>query len=314
MNIFLKKSLLFLIIGISIAWLLQYIIDIGLKKSDYSPDYKEWYELMNSKINADILIQGSSRAKEHISPKELEKQFKLTAYNLGMNGTAFPEQHYRFLEYLKHNRKPRYIIQAVDANFLIHSRNSDFAQFIPYLNQDFIDKFKGHSVFTEMDLYVPLYKYTHRAGAAVAGVLNVFDKNVKDNGTYKGYQSFDRHFDRKAFRKSLNKHATDLKLVVNDTVYREFIGFVNYCKKENIRLILVYTPILADYQNSFENSDATSSLFTDISKKYGLKYLDYSKDTLCRDTSLFSDSFHLNMKGARIFNQQLMSDLKSEIK
>lgn len=56
------------------------------------------------------------------------------------------------------------------------------------------------------------------------------------------------------------------------------------------------------------------NFYKKLSKNYTLKFLDYSKDTLCNDTAMFYDYNHLNTKGVLVFNHQLVNDLKDYIK
>ena len=106
-----KGTLLFLLVLMS-AYALAYMVDAGLRKSRNSY-YASWNDLYNSKINADLLIMGSSRAEFHISPKILDSALSLNTYNLGLSAWHFDMQYARFRMYLQHNLKPRYIIQKI---------------------------------------------------------------------------------------------------------------------------------------------------------------------------------------------------------
>lgn len=265
---------------------------------------------MNSKINADILIQGSSRARIHISPLAIEKEFNRTAYNLGMSGTAFGLQNYRFKQYIRHNKKPKYIIQVVDFGTFTNSDNVEFAQFIPYLNKPLIEKFKGHFGYTLMDLYIPLYKYRTSYGATVAGLRNVFRSYVADDETYKGFRTYDAPYSSKAIRDIIKKHPSGVKTQLIDSVYREFVDFVAYCKKENITLILVWAPSLKQYQAQIKDGYSIPGIYSSLAQKYGFKYLNYSNNPICRDTTMFFDYYHMNKRGVTAFDKDLVRDLK----
>ena len=52
------------------------MVDAGLRKSR-NAYFANWNDLYNSKINADLLIMGSSRAEFHISPKILDSLLTL---------------------------------------------------------------------------------------------------------------------------------------------------------------------------------------------------------------------------------------------
>jgi hypothetical protein len=314
MQYFLKKSALFLTIGILCAWLLQCLIDEGLQKSGYSADYKVWYEIMHSRVNTDILIQGSSTARIQISPKSLENQFHLSAYNIGINGATFPFEYYKFSMFIKHDNKPKYLIQVVDANTLTNAIDVDFVQFIPYLNAGLVNRFRNHFIFTDYDVYIPLYKYSHRVGAVSAALDHLFDRDVQNTGDYNGFKAYDEHYHKKKMDSLLEKPHSGFYAPYNDTVYRQFIGFINYCKKSDIKLIIVYPPAQAFYTNHLLNKDSVSGWYDKIAKKYDIPFFDYSNLPISKDTSMYLDYFHLNAKGVKRLNELFVNDLKSVIK
>ena len=312
--IFLKKTIIFLVIALTAAYFLQCVINYGLRKSGYSGDYKEWYEITNAKINADILIQGSSIARIQISPLTLERRFKLSSYNLGISGATFPFEDYKLGQYLTFNRKPKYIIQIVDANTMTHAINVDFVQFIPYLNAKLIDDFKGHILFKKEDLYIPLFRYSHRIGAVTAAMDHLFDKNVQENGNYKGFQTYDKSYDDRSLKKILKSSPKGFVAPYNDTIYREFIDFVKFCKKEDITLIIVYPPAEADFQKRLINMNQVAGWYEKIAATYHLKFLNYSNLPMSYDKSMYFDFFHMNAKGVKYFNGLLIEDLNGIIK
>lgn len=315
MKLFIKKSAAFIFTTYLIACLFQFTIDRGLKKSNYSASYKEWYNLYHSNINADILIQGSSRARLHVSPLAFEKAFKHSTYNMGIDASYFPIENYMFYEYIRYNQKPRYIIQSIDVGIFTNPNEQfDFKQFIPYLNKNFFDAFKNHNVFTLNDLYIPLYKYTHSEGLAKIGFENLLNKMPPDNGRYNGFNSLNLHYDNRLLVKRLEEYPNGYKAKINDTVYNEFISFIKFCKKENIKLILIYTPVLSTFQNTLINKDSIINEYGKTAMRFKLPFLNYSNDKMCHDTSMFFDFYHLNSKGVKIFNEKLINDLHPYIK
>ena len=117
MKSFLKKSAIHFAILAILLFLLQWICDTGLRKSEYE-NYREWNDAMLGKINAELLIQGSSRAWVHFSPKHLDSAFQINSYNLGIDGYDFLMQDSRLKIYLANNKRPEYIIQVMDITTL----------------------------------------------------------------------------------------------------------------------------------------------------------------------------------------------------
>lgn len=83
--------------------------------------------------------------------------------------------------------------------------------------------------------------------------------------------------------------------------------------KQNIKLILVYSPEYIDGQKYVQNRVDIIKIFEDFSKKYNLTYLDYSNDPMCNDKDYFYNASHLNEKGSILFSKKIGNDLKSVI-
>jgi hypothetical protein len=315
MRRFVKMSFYFIATGLLLAYALQWIIDAGLKKSGYAKAYKEWYDIENGKVKSDILILGSSRAKRQISPKDFEEAFAMPAYNLGIDGGAFNVQSFLFEEYLEHNPKPKYIIQIIDIDVFSNPQvKFDYQQFVPYLNNNFIEKVGTNSVFNYADFYLPLYKYIHLKGAVPAGLKSFFNSGPPSNKKYKGFASVNKSYSGDYLATTIKESPGGIKGHVTADQYSQFIAFIKFCQKENIKLILVYGPVLNQYQNRVINKQAIINTYKQTVKQYRLPYFDYSNDQICADTSMFYDFNHLNSKGVAIYNKKLISDLKTIIK
>ncbi len=315
MKKFFINLFIFLGIYIAIALPLQWMIDAGLKKSDFSKEYKEWYDITKSKINADILIQGSSKARLQLSPRQLEHGFGLSAYNLGMDGQHMPMQKYRFDVYLKHNKKPKYVIQIISLSELQNPLiNFNYDQFIPYLTSDYIKKFGDHGFLNYLDFYIPLYKYCHETGMIEAGLKGYFKRHDTRKYKYKGFRPSDSHWKDSEFKDYKKQHPHGMDFNVDPVAYSDLVDLIKTCKKEQIDLIFVCPPTPVVFQNMVANRNDIMKAYKDLSDKYKLKYLDYSKDTICTDTAMFYNYNHLNTRGVAIFNNQLINDLKGEIK
>jgi hypothetical protein len=310
---FLKKgTLLFLLIVLS-AYALAFIVDAGLRKSRNSY-YASWNDLYNSKINADLLVMGSSRAEFHISPKILDSVLSLNTYNLGLSAWHFDMQYARFRIYLQHNRKPRYIILNVDVyGFSKRQDVVDYEQFLPYIQDTILQKtIVGHK--GEFDVFqqnIPLLKYKNDPNLAFEGFFNflgntaLYDTTTKFKG-YKGNDyAWNQDFER--FKKRFPKGA---KYRFDAVIKKQFEEFLSFCQKENIKVFLVYAPEYYEVQNYYKNKEDLMKLCRESTLKYDCQFLDYSKDSLCYDQQYFYNSQHLNKRGGEIFSLQLSNRIK----
>ena len=159
----------------------EYIITNGLKKTNYD-FYKEWNEITQGKVNADVIINGSSRAWVHVSPRILDSVLNANVYNLGYNDLGMHSQYYKYKEYLAHNAPPKMIIQTLDV-FTLKSRNYlfDAAQYLPFFTHQNIRKCASQSIsFSSTDFYLPLiryFKYRKMAKLGFKEFFNLSDRN-----------------------------------------------------------------------------------------------------------------------------------------
>lgn len=310
---FLKKILfLFLLLSISL-YTLAYVVDIGLRKSR-NAYFASWNDLYNSKINADLLIMGSSRAEFHISPKILDSLLILNSYNLGLSAWHFDMQYARFKMYLQHNKKPKYIIHNVDVyGFAKRADVADYPQFLPYIQdtilQNVTKKHKG-----EFDIYqqnIPLLKYKNQQKLALEGIFNFagFSNLYDTTSKYKGYRGNDFAWNKdfESFKKRFPKGA---KYKFDKEVLRQFNEYLAFCQQENIKVILVYAPEYFEVQPYYKNKAELIKLCQESTKKYDCQFLDYSKNSLCYNRDYFYNSQHLNKQGAELFSLDLGRKIK----
>ena len=303
-----KKIVLFFIGLLTCSLLLQTAMDSGIEKSALC---KEWDDIFKSKINADLLIQGNSRACFHISPEVLDSSLHLNSYNLGMDGYNFLMQYYRFNLYQIYNKKPKYIIQTVDATVL-DRRKTLYAmeQFLPYLNVPIIKEATSYyDCFEPIDFIVPSAKYRHSRIApflAIKGFLQLSTYH------YKGFETRDWKWDN-TFDKYKNKNLAGVHANIDTLTKNLFNDYLIMCKNNGIKVVLVWTPEYIEAQRLFTNREEVISIFKEYSKKYGFDFIDYSNSYISYDKKYFYNSQHLNSRGVDEFNKLLVLDIKSKL-
>jgi hypothetical protein len=308
-----KIFFLFMLLTISL-YAFAYMVDTGLRKSR-NAYFASWNDLYNSKISADLLIMGSSRAEFHISPKILDSLLVLNSYNLGLSAWHFDMQYARFRMYLQHNRKPKYIIHNVDVyGFSKRADVADYPQFLPYI-QDTILQNVTHHHKGEFDIYqqnIPLFKYKNQQKLAFEGFFcfmgfsNLYDTTSK----YKGYRGNDYAWNKdfESFKKRFPKGA---KYRFDKEVKRQFEEYLAFCQREKIKVILVYAPEYYEVQPYYKNKSELINLCQESVKKYKCHFLDYSNNPLCYNRTNFYNSQHLNRKGAELFSLDLGKKVKT---
>jgi hypothetical protein len=309
-KLLITKIIVFLILLYLPLFFLQKAVDNGLRKYR-AGEYGVWNDIYNSKINSKVLVVGSSRALVNISTSILDSMLKKSVYNIGVDGGHFSQTLQRFKIYLMHNKKPEAIICSLGMSDLEKTAGLfNMEQYLPYLGDSLIAKSnKGYAnSFISADYYVPSMKYRVDLGSILTGLKLYFDRevNIKDPRV-RGYEArnlkWDTSFD------DLKKSGKSFDIRINQDAANDLEEFVNVCRLNKIKLIFVYTPEYIEIQPYFKNRDFVMDFYRSFSRKNEIPFIDYSKDSLSFNKSLFYNSEHLNLVGSKLFSQKLAADL-----
>ena len=313
MKKFLSALALFIAPLVIISYPLDYLISKKLAESKTfaHDEYLVWNDIYNGKVNADIVVYGSSRAKFHISPKILEDSLHRTAYNLGVEGQNFQVQYLRHKELLTYNIKPKYIILSVD-EFSLQKKQRLFnpQQFLPYLfwNSNVYKLTSSYTEFSFWDYYLPLVRYTGENTSLSAALGSMIVKDHSATTSNKGYKVIDMNWtDDLAKAKSKMEY---FEIITGPVVENLFNNFLAECRQQDIKVILVYTPEYIEGQAFVKNRSQLVSLYSQYAKKYNLPFLDYSSDSISMNKKYFYNALHLNKTGAEAFTRMLIRDLR----
>lgn len=309
MKKFIIKTLVFLLIIISLFTIICYITNNGLQKSEFG-NLKEWKEIFAGEINSQILIQGSSRARVQYNTYIIDSLLNTDSYNMGMDGSPFDIQYFRFKTYLETNPPPNIIIQNVDLD-LLNKNQVVFQkyQFLPFLNNvKFKELLYKNGVISNSDNLLPFLRYYGQPKAIQIGFLEYTGiKHFKSKGI-KGFIGVDKKWDGSNYEKKKKTGINHWKTYPD--MEQLFLCFLEECKRKNIKVVLVYAPIYYELQKNTVNFTESESYYKDIAKKKGLLFLNYCNDTISFNKKYFYNVTHLNIKGAEIFTKKLSEDLK----
>ena len=96
---------------------LNALINAGLRRIKTS-QFGVSNKIVQGKINAEIVISGSSRALSHYDPRIIERITGYSTFNIGLNGSQTDMQLARLKAYLNHNQQPKLLIQNLDLYYL----------------------------------------------------------------------------------------------------------------------------------------------------------------------------------------------------
>lgn len=311
MKKFLAKFAILLAITVIAIYVLQFAVTKGLQHSGFE-NLPEWKSTVSGSINANVLIMGSSRAWVQYNNQIIDDSLSLNSYNLGMNGADFRLQYIRLKTYLAHNKKPQLILQNIDTD-LLDSNNKIFQpyQVIAFLNDDSLKTIVQQAeIISRLDLCIPFFRYMGQAQAILVGLQEFMGLKHYANKRVKGFKAVNMEWDGENFdKRKANGH---FNARIDNSSNNEFDAYLQYCKTNAIKVVLVYAPVYTEYTSLITNIDSVRSIFNEKAGKYNLHYFDYSKNNICRQKKYFYNATHLNSSGADLFTKLLVNDIKEQ--
>ena len=247
--------------------------------------------------SAKVLIMGSSRSRHHYSPQIIEDSLGLATYNCGLDGNGIIYQ-YGLLKLILKRSAPRIIVYDITANFDI--RENDNKKYLNNLRKHF-DEPSIKSMFNDIDNenYLKMYSNLYRFNWTFLTYFRDFvSKNAIIN--QKGFDPMKSTMDYEPKQEKWDK-----KVIWDEKKYFYFDRFVKECKKNNIRLIVSFSP----FYHGFSREELLPVM--EYCSRQNIQLMDYNNlPSIANDRSLFADSYHLNEKGAKKFSAIFAHDLK----
>jgi hypothetical protein len=313
-----KKFIIQFIIFSAPIVLISYGADIfiskELKKSHHYSDGESssWNDIYTGKVNAEIVIYGSSRAWKHFNPEMIADSLHTTAYNLGIDGHNFWLQYLRHSLLLEHNIQPKLIIHSLDI-FTLQKREDLFNpdQFLPYMlfNSEIKNATIGYKGYRLPDYQIPLVRYYGNKGAMTDAVKLYKNPSSDFFIRNKGYQGEDKPWNNdfdKAKEKMKNYEAK-----LDSATISLFDSYLAECKTKNIKIIFVYTPEYIEGQKLIKNRAEVFAQFNRFSNKYNIPFYDFSNDSISFSKKYFYNAEHLNKTGAELLTNRIIEKLKN---
>lgn len=299
-------------IMVLVAFILQTVINSGLRRIKTSEFGAENMAMMG-KVNAEIVINGSSRASAHYDPRIIQRITGMSAYNLGRNGSQIDMQLAILKAYLKHNTKPAVVMQNLDLFTFVSTREGEVYQpalYMPYLSEDDIyqallkinpDAWKWK--------YIPLYGYTavDMRFTWIMGLRGFWGWNPREE-FYSGFNPRDAVWTGDFERFKAQKH-DGVKFEVEPAGIKALEDVIQLCNSKGIPIILVYSPEYYEMQELEINRPEILAKFREVSKRFGVPFWDYSDSELSRRRDFFQNSQHLNARGAAAFSEDFAKRL-----
>lgn len=305
---FLQKILIFTTLWFIISYIADFFVTNLIKKSN-AREIVVWQDLFNSKIDADIIVLGSSRAVNHYNPLYMDSVLNLKCYNLGQCGKLVDMDFLRYKLYKKYNNtQPKIIIWDVFHNSLGKSDGFLDAILTPYIHEDrmFEALKQSDSTITYADKYLPLIRYWKKSYIFQYAFKNTF----YDNNPYRGFSG-----EVRTWQPNGMENIKDGSLVCKreEKIIDEFINTIREMQSDGAEIFLVYSPFFCRGKNKVKELDDMVKLFDSIAENEHCYFINFISDSICLDSSFFYNSTHMNVEGAKQFSIKLSNIINSKI-
>lgn len=312
MNRNLKRILIFILPLVVLAYPVDYLISVNLKKSNWFAcgEYPVWNDIYSGQVNSKIVIYGSSKAWTGINPQVIEDSLGLSCYNLGIDGHNFRMEYLRHLEYLENNPQPEIILMSVDV-LSLYTRVDlyNYEQFLPYIYRKNVREYtSGYQGFTRFDYLLPLARYIGESEAVTVAFENLLSLGNTSTERVKGFKANDYQWTDEFAKAKAMMDTYHVNL--DPESIRLFDVFLADCQERGIDVVLVLTPDYIEGQEFIDNRAEVVQYYRDFSARYDIPFLDYSSDPICLEKGYFYNSSHMNKKGTEVFEKMFIADLK----
>ncbi len=297
---FLLNGVVFLVLIILFDFILGQLLQYYYFKIKSGTQYRTTYAI--EKTKADIIIFGSSRAMDHYNPFVFENRYNLSYYNAGRDGENSVLYHYAVLKGILKRYTPKIVILDMMPNEFANTSESydKLAALSPYYNTH-------PEMRPILDLRSRTEKIKMLSGTYPfnSTIMNIISGNfgLDDKKYIKGYYAIASSY---MITKPLETDDKSKVYQLDSIKVNVLKWFINDCKRANIKLYIVCSPIYT----KFIGTDYSIVAAEKIAADNNISFFDFSQESpFLESPKLFYNSLHLNDSGARIFSNMLIDKI-----
>ena len=311
MRKFIVRSLVFGLLTLSIAIALDYMISMGLRRTDCYR-YQAFNDIFKGNMEYDVLYMGNSRGFSHFNPRIIDSICHVNSYGVGLGGYPINVQIAEYHSYKAHNHVPKIVVQQVD--FVTLNRMTDIRhqhdseRFFPTVYDKTMRKELKQLGYGFLELYCPLYRFNGYQKVIKDGLLEFLGiRHYVDRPAYKGFSP------EKGVWDGTNVNAMDsITGSFDEEAKIIFEEYLRECKEDGVYVLMVNSPVYAPTTKKVTNMAEINDYYESVAQKFGFKYLNYTENyNLCNDTLNFCVSVHLNPKATDKFSTDFAHDFDS---
>jgi hypothetical protein len=262
--------------------------------------------------DSDIIFFGDSHVLSGINPKYIDKSF-----NFASTGENYFQTYYKLKGILESDiEKPKAIALSIDLHSFSSTRVKDFGnlwywrKYIPF--REMVQFSEENKAKQWVEAYVPII-------GNGAGFLELFLQSNNSSVTL-GYKALNEDFEQEENRKKAGekrakfhfKDAEDFdKLLVE-----KFSEIINLAQENNVEVFLIKFPVSKEYLEGADKYIEVKKYYENVDEILGktknkgkdIRLLDY-QDEFFDNPNYFSDSDHLNHRGAKKLSEIIADEL-----
>lgn len=279
--------------------------DYGLK---VNPEYKSLKtSYVVEKMDADVLIVGSSRAEHHYIPDIISDSLGVSVYNCGQRGGRFLYQNCVINMVLDRYTPKKILWDFLPGCMIVSGDNEKEYRCVRYLspyygkNKWTTEFINSEDKMSAVKMRCQMFAFNSRLPSYLAPFVR------KGATTQNGYVPLPSEgYEYPVLNSDYmddSKYEPDLKK------FELFASTIERCKREGVELLLIASP---RYSYSSRAYMCAVSDLRKMAAEYGYEIYDYA-DLYLDDPTRFKDSGHMNHKGAMAFTEMVIEKhLRSE--
>lgn len=246
----------------------------------------------------ELVILGSSRARNHYDPEILEDSLGMSCYNAGRSGCFLVYQSAQ-LDMILDRYTPRMIVLEVTP-YDMKPGEGDYDRLsglLPYQHHvSFKKVIAKKSPWEQYKCWSRIYPYNSLCLKMV--------KNLKDRGEFKsnGFQPLDGEW-----HEPIGDYGT-AGGPVDKCKIGEMVHIMDVCKQKNIALVVVTSPMFVRCKETI-----TLAITDSLCRERGIAYYSFLNNPAYEDGRLYNTSDHLNAAGAEMFSREIAHKLKKQL-
>lgn len=254
------------------------------------------------KVDADVVVIGSSKASHHYVPQMLEDSLGMTAYNCGQDGCFFLYQNC-IINMILDRYTPKMILWDIQPGSFA---GEDYS--LEYQNMRYLSPYYPANTWAESYINSESpkmrYRMMSRMFAFNSKVLNyVFPLVTHSSVTENGYLPLDTDG---YLYPEMGKQA-EIEEVVNRTYLDLLDKTMKRCKEKGVELRMYISPAFTQKSaltTVAEEEIGSVAICNNVSFTNA-----HSDDSFMQDATLFKDACHLNDKGAKLYTTRVIEDV-----